>query len=60
MKLTTDQVLQIPKLIETKNQKEIAEMFGVNTQTIVYWIRRLKKDGVPIKPKLGRRPLKLK
>lgn len=61
MKLTKNQILEIPKLLETIKQKDIADKFGCHVQTIVYWVSRLKKEGkIKSSQKRGPRAINLK
>lgn len=50
-KLTKQQVLAIPKLLETKSVsvKEIAVKYQVGLATIWYWIRKLRDKGIECK-----------
>jgi len=52
-KLTHEQVAQLPELLETKCQAQVAKLFGVKPQTISYWIRQYKKRGIEM-PKTNR------
>lgn len=56
-RLTKEQVLSIPKLLETKTQLDIARVFDVSRQSIVYWVARLKEKGQIINSKKGRKSL---
>jgi len=47
-KLTKQQVLSIPKLLQKKCVREVAEDFGVTWQAVWYWIKRLRVAGVGI------------
>lgn len=59
MRLTPKQVLQIPELIQKRTQGEVAESLHVHVSTIVYWIKRLKKDGLIKNVKMGRPAIRL-
>ena len=59
MKLTREKIFRIPKLAETMNQFEISRELNVHLQTVVYWIRRLRKAGYVVPAKKGKRAMKL-
>ena len=46
IKITSEQVAQLPELLKTKTQREVAEMFQVKPQNITYWVRQYEKRGV--------------
>lgn len=48
-KLNKQQVLDIPKLLETMSMAQIAKHYGVVDQAIYYWVRRLREKGISIK-----------
>lgn len=48
-KLTKQQVLAIPKLLETKSVEEIAVKYQVSWTSIWYWIRKLRDKGIECK-----------
>jgi transcriptional regulator len=48
IKLTKEQVAQIPELAKTKNQKEIAKILGTTQQKISYWIKKFRTKGIEI------------
>ena len=59
MKLTKEQIINdIPRLMATKTNKEIAEELGANKHTVEYWIKQLRKKGydIPTKRRRGRTP----
>ena len=60
MNLTREEVLKIPSLLEEMTQEEASKELGVHKQTVVYWVRKLKKEGILKKQKRGRKPIKLK
>lgn len=59
MRLTEEQVLRIPKLIQEMTQANVAKELGVHQQTVAYWIRRFKRAGTVRAQKRGPRPLNL-
>ena len=48
-KLTKQQVLAIPKLLEKKSVGEIAVKYQVSWTSIWYWIRKLRDKGIECK-----------
>lgn len=44
-KLSKEQILQIPELLETRSIAETAAHLKVHVRTIGYWIARLKTAG---------------
>ncbi len=50
IKLTQEQVLTIPKLLETLSVKEVADKLGVGYSAIYYWIPKFKEKGYNVKP----------
>ena len=57
-KLTKEQVLSIPELLEKFTTAEIAQKMGVSQPNIIYWLRKLDEKGIKYaKLKSGRRPL---
>ena len=47
--LNKKQVLAIPKLLEKRNIREVAEKYGVTWQAIYYWIKQLRERGIEVK-----------
>ena len=47
-KITKKQVLAIPKLLETKNMSEVANLYNVSYQAVWYWVEVLKKKGFEV------------
>jgi biotin operon repressor len=60
MKLTRDQILEIPVLAKDLSIDEIAVKLGVSPSAVNYQIRRLRNNGFKVPVKRGRRALKLK
>lgn len=54
--LTKQQIKDIPKLRESVTNVEIAKLYGVHVQAIIYWINKLKKAGIDVSPAKKGRP----
>ena len=48
-KLNREQVLNIPKLLNSMSMGQIARHYGVSNQAIYYWVKILKSRGYKIK-----------
>lgn len=55
--LSKEEVLQIPKLVESMRIGDIADSFGVSRSSIKHWIAKLRKIGYEVKTKKGRKGL---
>lgn len=62
MKLTEEQIKQIPALVRTgRKRAEIAHQLGCSVRTLYYWVKRWQSNGEKnLKGKPGRRALALK
>ena len=60
--MTKDQVLKILDLKKTKTTKEIANLMDISSNTVSYWLREARKQGIKTPPpqKAGRKTLILK
>lgn len=47
-KISKEQVLNIPKLLNAMSMAEVARHYGVSDQAIYYWVRRLREKGVKV------------
>lgn len=52
-KLTREQVLAIPKELETLSQEELAKKYQVHSNCIRYWVKKLRAKGHIIKSHRG-------
>lgn len=57
--LTREQIDSIPERLKDPEMtaKKLAEEWGTHEQTIYSWIRKLRKSGVEVETKIGRRPI---
>jgi len=57
-KLTKEQVMNIPKLLETCCVREVAEKYNITWQAVWYWVKKLRSKGIVIKTRSkGRKEL---
>lgn len=57
--LSKEQILLIPSMLVDKTIKEIATNFDVHERTINRWVKIMRKQGIDIKVRRGRKPLQL-
>lgn len=59
MKLTKEQIKDIPNLLKDNTIAQIAASYHIHPRTVLYWIKRLRNDGIEVATKPGRKPIRL-
>ena len=54
-KLSKEQIMALPKELETKTREQIALEYQVHPQTIYRWCKELRKRGETIRGRTGKR-----
>lgn len=55
-RLTREEILSIPKLIESMTDTQVAQKLGCSRHTVLRWVHKLKRYGVDVPERKKGRP----